>query len=156
MSKQRNKSASRKRDCTSNPSYNGINWILLYMVCFWYIALDLPRYFVRRFLRVRATSDGGVHVWRSSSILLRRVFFSFAGYRKDLVSLLWIPAYVMESYPCSVPPIQSRFLVRNLSSLTRWHSCLYELFLCAADGAGFLVCWCSMSFTTSPSAKSCS
>ena len=39
-----------------------LNWILLYMVCFWYIAQDLPRYFVRRFLRVRATSDGGVHV----------------------------------------------------------------------------------------------
>ena len=155
MSKQRNKSESRKKDCTSNPSYNGINWILLYMVCFWYIALDLPRYFVRRFLRVRATSDGGVHVWRSSSILLRRVFFSFAGYRKDLVSLLWIPAYVMESYACSAPPIQSRVLARNLSSLTRWRSCLYELVLRAVDGGGFLVRCRSISFATSPLAKSC-
>ena len=102
-----------------------------------YIAQDLPRYFVRRFLRVRATSDGDVHVWRSSFYCTG--VFSFARYRKDLVSLLWIRTYVMESYPYLVPPIQSKFLAMNLSSLTRWCSCFYDLILRAADGAGFLV-----------------
>ena len=129
-------------------------YFMCYAFAFWYIALDLPRYFVGRFLRVRGTSDGGVHVWRSSVYSTAPVYFSFARHRKDLVSLLWIPAYVMESYPCSVPPIQSRFLARNLSSLIRWHSCLNELVLRAADGGSFLVRCFSISFATSPSAKS--
>ena len=106
----------------------------------------------------KATSESH-EWWRCACVTilvsLHRVFCSFARYRKDLVSLLWISAYVMESYPCSVPPIQSKFLARNLSSLTRWRSCLYELVLPAADGAGFLVRCCSISFTRSPSAKSC-
>ena len=97
--------------------------------------------------------------WRCACVmilvLLHRVFLSFARYRKDSVSLLWISPYVMESYPCSVPPTQAKFLARNLSSLTRWRFCLYELVLAAADGAGFLVRCCSISFTRSPSAKSC-
>ena len=159
MSKQRNKSASRKKDCASksitHPTMELIGFYFIWYAFGISIALDLPRHFVGRFLRVRATSDGGVHVWRSSSILLRRFFFSFAGYRKDLVSLLWIPAYVMESYACSAPPIQSRVLARNLSSLTRWRSCLYELVLRAVDGGGFLVRCRSISFATSPLAKSC-
>ena len=37
----------------------------------------------------------------------------------------------------------------------RWRSYLYELVLRAADGAGFLVRCCSISFATSPSANSC-
>ena len=61
----------------------------------------------------------------------------------------------MESCPCSAPPIQSRFLARNLSSLTRWRSCLCELVLRAVDGGGFLVRCRSISFATSPLAKSC-
>ena len=56
----------------------------------------------------------------------------------------------------SVPPIQSKFLARNLSSLTRWRSCLYELVLRAANGAGLvLVRCCSISFARNPSARSC-
>ena len=120
--------------------------LLLYMVCFWYIAQDVPRYSVRRLMAVCMCDDPR---------FIAPGFFSFARYRKDLVSLLWISAYVMESYPCSVPPIQSKFLARTLSSLTRWRFCLYELVLPAADGAGSLVRCGSISFTRSPSAKSC-
>ena len=153
-SKQRNKSASRKKDRTSKSiTHPTMELVGFYFI--WY-AFGISRYICHDTLSEDSCeSDGGVHVWRSSSILLRRVFFSFAGYRKDLVSLLWIPAYVMESYPCSAPPIQSRVLARNLSSLTRWRSCLYELVLRAVDGGGFLVRCRSISFATSPLAKSC-
>ena len=155
MSKQRNKSASRKKDCASksitHPTMELIGFYFIWyafgtsrQICHDTLSEDLWEW-EPRVMAVYMCDD-------PRSILLHQVFFSFAGYRKDLISLLWIPAYVMESYPCSVCPIQSRFLARNLSSLTRWRSCLYELVLRAADGArGSLLVRCrSISFAKSP------
>ena len=125
------------------------------MVCFWYIALDLPRYFVKRFLRVRATSDGGACVTILGLFYCTGFFSPSLDTEKTWYHCFEFQPMSWKAIHVRVTPIQSRFLARNLSSLTRWRSCLCELVLRAADGAGVLVRCFSISFATSPSAKSC-
>ena len=157
VTKQRNKSASRKKNCKSK----SITHLTMQLIGFYFIwnAFGISRQICHDTLSEDSWEwDLQVTVFMCDDprcILLQRAFFFFARYRKDLVSLLLIPAYVTESYACSVPPIQSSFLARNLSSLTRCRSWLYELLLRAPVGAGVLVCCFSISFATSPSAKSC-
>ena len=101
-----------------------------------------------------ATSDGGVTILVS----LHRFFFFFRQIpiRLGIIALNSSLCNGKLSVFGSSDSVNSRFLARNLSGLTRWCSCLYELVLRSADGAGLsVVRCCSISFARSPSAKSC-